>query len=93
MFVRHRMLFRLTGRCAPGKIAEELSGERLCSPCGIDHYLETASPGLLLLLTPEMFGHPLAHGSRWEHSKKDASQKDASSNLRGCCCKRRQEPG
>jgi hypothetical protein len=38
MFADYRRLFRLTGRRAPGKIAAELSGERLRPPCGVDHF-------------------------------------------------------
>src|SRR3990172_8997582 len=73
MYAGHRKLIRLTGGWAPGKIARELSGERLRPPCGIDHFVKRASPGLLLLLTPEMFGRPLARGSRRGASEKDES--------------------
>jgi hypothetical protein len=73
MFAGHQRLFRLTSGLAPGKIATELSGDRLLPPCGVDHFRQSASPGLLLLLTPEMFGRPLARGSRRGHSEKDAS--------------------
>ena len=75
MFAGHQRLFRLTSGLAPGKIATELSGDRLRPPCGVDHFRQSASPGLLLLLTPEMFGRPLARSSRRGHSEKDVSRK------------------